>query len=99
MKECAQEHPSALSFHQLLEMIAEKVAAKLVAEPLRLQPRLMTISQAAVYTGQSAECLQQLLTSGAIPILCTGKQVLVDRQDLDGWIEQHKYKAGRGRKA
>jgi excisionase family DNA binding protein len=79
-----------ISFDRLLELLAEKLAAKLSQEPNRLYPRLMTIEQAAVYLGRTREALQHLASSGKIPTVRADRRVFLDRFDLDKWIDDNK---------
>jgi hypothetical protein len=46
------KEPPELSVESLIEVLAEKLAAKLAQDPNRLCPRLLTIEQAAAYLGQ-----------------------------------------------
>ena len=80
-----------LSFSQLLDVLAEKLARKLSEEPSRLFPsRLMTVDQAAVYIGQTSEAVQDLVSSGKIPTMRTDCRAFIDRLDLDSFIEERK---------
>jgi excisionase family DNA binding protein len=79
-----------LSFDRLLEVLAEKLAAKLSQEPSRLYPRLMTIDQAAVYLGRTREAVQHLVSSGKVPTVRADRRVFLDRSDLDRWIDDNK---------
>ena len=79
-----------LNFDRLLEMLAEKLAAKLSKEPSRLYPRLMTIDQTAVYLGLTRKVVQHLVVSEEFPTVLTDRCVFLDRIDLDEWIENHK---------
>ena len=79
-----------LSFDRLLEVLAEKLAAKLSQEPSRLYPRLMTVDQAAVYLGRTREAVQHLVSSGKVPTVRADRRVFLDRNDLDRWIDDNK---------
>ena len=79
-----------LTFDRLLEMLAEKLATKLLKEPGRLYPRLMTVEQAANYLGRTLEATQHLASSGKIPTVRSDRRVFLDRIDLDKWIEDNK---------
>ncbi|HXP83383.1 MAG TPA: helix-turn-helix domain-containing protein [Bryobacteraceae bacterium] len=78
------------SFNRLLELLAEKLAARLSQEPSRLYPRLMTVDQAAVYLGQTRDAVQHLVSSEKIPAVLSERHVFLDRLDLDKWINDHK---------
>jgi excisionase family DNA binding protein len=79
-----------LSFDRLLEMLAEKLATQLTQEPSQLYPRLLTIEQAAIYVGLTPEAIHALTEPGKIPTVQADGRVLVDRRDLDEWIEDNK---------
>jgi excisionase family DNA binding protein len=79
-----------LSFDRLLEVLAEKLANKLLQEPCRLFPRLLTVDQAAVYLGRPREAVQRLATFGTVPTVRADRRVFVDRLDLDKWIDENK---------
>jgi excisionase family DNA binding protein len=81
---------NAFTFDRLLEVLAEKLASKLLQEPSRLYPRLLTADQGAVYLGRSRAELRKLVEAGRIPTVRADSRVLLDRLDLDRWIEQQK---------
>ena len=81
---------NGLSFDRLLEMLAEKLAARLSEEPSRIYPRLLTFEQAAVYLGRPREVIQRLANSGKVPTVRAEGIVFLDRLDLDKWIEENK---------
>jgi excisionase family DNA binding protein len=82
--------PNDLSFDRLLELLAEKLAAKLSHEPSHFYPRLMTLDQAAVYLGWTREGVQHLVNSEKVPTVRTDRRVFLDRLDLDKWISDNK---------
>ncbi len=53
-------------------------------------PRLLDYKAAGVYLSLSYWSLRELILNGEIPHLRFGKKILIDRQDLDAWIEQRK---------
>ncbi len=53
-------------------------------------PRLLDYKAAGVYVSLSYWSLRELVLNGEIPHLKFGKKVLIDRQDLDAWVELHK---------
>jgi excisionase family DNA binding protein len=81
---------NAMSFDRLLEILAEKLVAKLIREPNRLYPRLLTIEQAAVYLGCPVEALQEWISCCKLAVVRAGRRVFLDRVDLDKWIDEHK---------
>lgn len=55
-----------ISFDQLLDTLAEEPARRLSQDGSRLQPRLLTIEQAAVHIGRTPEATQHLASSGKL---------------------------------
>ncbi len=82
--------PNAFFADSFLETLAERIAQKLRVEPRDLQPRLLTIDQAAVYVGRTREAMQHLANSARIPTVRADRRVFIDRRDLDRWIDLNK---------
>ncbi len=55
-----------------------------------IQPRLLDYKSAGAYLSLSYWSLRELVLNGEIPHVKFGKKILIDRQDLDAWIERHK---------
>ncbi len=53
-------------------------------------PRLLDYKAAGAYLSLSYWSLREMVLNGEIPHLKFGKKVLIDRKDLDVWIEQRK---------
>jgi hypothetical protein len=54
-------------FDELIEQLAEKLAEKLKADSPEIQPRLLTVDQAALYLGRSREAMQHLVSLARFP--------------------------------
>ncbi len=56
------------------------------------QRRLLRLKAAAVYLSLSAGTLRTIIQRGELPIIRYGDNApwLLDRADLDAWIERHK---------
>ncbi len=84
------------SMDGLIELLADRVAAKVRAElstdgsRCTVQPRLLTVKQAAVRIGRSKEAVQHMVAVRKLPIVRDGRRVFLDIQDLDRWIEANK---------
>jgi excisionase family DNA binding protein len=52
--------------------------------------RLLSLATAARYVALSYWTLRTLLHRGEIPFIRAGRRLLVDRLDLDHWIEANK---------
>lgn len=73
------------------KQIADAILAQL--KPLldqRIAPRLMTVRQAAQYLGRTEKGTYHLVASGALPSVRSDARLMLDRQDLDKWIEANK---------
>jgi len=55
-----------------------------------LQPRLLSYEAASAYLSLSYWSVRTMVTGGQIPHIRSGKRILIDVQDLDIWIDQHK---------
>ena len=52
--------------------------------------RLLDLNSAARYVGVSYWTLRAILHNGEIPFIRIGRRLLVDRCDLDDWIDRNK---------
>jgi excisionase family DNA binding protein len=61
-------------------------------ERLAIAPRLLRLKDAATYLSMGTKALRQLISSGKLPYVQMGANspFLVDRRDLDKFIEKHK---------
>ncbi len=72
------------------EMQSERIVL-MNAEPTKREDRrLMTVKQAAMYCGTSYSSMYQLIKNGRIPSVRFNRRLLVDKTDLDAFIERHK---------
>ena len=60
------------------------------AEKPPLPRRLCSLADAARYLAVSDWTVRQMIWRGDLPHIKTGKRVLLDLRDLDGWIEREK---------
>jgi excisionase family DNA binding protein len=75
------------------DLVAAKVGARLAGtgrEGGKVQKRLLTVEEAAVYIGRTKEAVQHLIAAGKLPIVKSDRRVFLDIRDLDRWIEQCK---------
>jgi excisionase family DNA binding protein len=56
-------------------------------------PRLLRIKQAATYLGGTEWFVRTLIWGREIPFLKLGKRLLLDRSDLDRYIDSQKERA------
>jgi excisionase family DNA binding protein len=55
-----------------------------------LQPRLLDIPGAARYLGVRVYTIRDKIWSGQLPYLRLGKKFMLDRADLDAFVERRK---------
>lgn len=68
-----------------------------------IQPAAVSIHDAAMYLGVSADTVRRLIRSGSIPHARIGNSIRIRRTDLDGYLESRISREwrpvdGRGRK-
>jgi excisionase family DNA binding protein len=56
----------------------------------RIEPRGLTIPEAAAYLGSTIWFVRTTIWSGEIPAQIYGKRYIIDRRDLDAFIERSK---------
>jgi excisionase family DNA binding protein len=56
-------------------------------------PRLLGVKDAASYLGTTVWFIRTAVWSGDLPSVRLGKRLLIDRQDLDSYVEKQKEKA------
>ena len=73
-------------FEPLVDLIADRVAARLAAMQERDKKRLYSTDEAARYLSLSAAQVYRLAVSGKIKSIREGRRRLIDRDELDRWI-------------
>ena len=63
-------------------------------DPEPLAPRLLSQREAAVYLGISYWMLRELNWSGALPHVRINRRILIDRVDLDAYVQRTKIRHG-----
>ena len=71
------------------DTIADAVVSRL-KESAVLAPRLLTLNQAAIYLGLTADALKAKVHMGRIPTVDLDKKLRFDKLDLDRIIEESK---------
>jgi excisionase family DNA binding protein len=72
---------------------AEKCVNVLLArlpKPNVLQPRYLTVEQAAVYISHTKRSFEYLISKNLFPVIRRDRLILIDREDLDKFMIQHK---------
>lgn len=73
-------------FEPLVELIADRVAARLVSMQEREKKRLYSTDEAARYLSLSNAQVYRLAVSGKLKSIREGRRWLIDRDELDRWI-------------
>jgi excisionase family DNA binding protein len=73
-------------FEPLVDLIADRVAARLAAMQEREKKRLYSTDEAAQYLSLSAAQVYRLAVSGKLKSIREGRRRLIDRDELDRWI-------------
>jgi len=71
------------------DTIADAVVSRLKQSAV-LAPRLLTLSQAAIYPGLTPDALKAKVHMGRIPTVDLDKKLRFDKLDLDRIIEESK---------
>ena len=82
----------------VIETLATAVASKIrsgVGSRVdgKIQPRLLTVKQAAEYLGRTKAAVQHMVAARRVPVVRDGRRIFLDVQELDRWIEQNTEKA------
>ena len=75
------------------DLVAAKLGARLAGpgrESGKVQKRLLSVEEAAVYLGRTKEAVQHLIAAAKLPVVKADRRVFLDIKDLDRWIEQSK---------
>jgi excisionase family DNA binding protein len=75
---------------KLVEEITAQVLAKTQAPTRGLESRLMTVKEAAHYLARSEQAIRHLVFQRDLPVVRSGRNVRLDRKDLDRWIENSR---------
>lgn len=65
-----------------------------MTQPSVIEPRLVSQQEAADYLGISYWTVRDLTFRGEIPFIKIGRRVLVDRLDLDAYLDRSKIHPG-----
>jgi excisionase family DNA binding protein len=76
-----------------VEEFAQKCVSVLLARlprPNVIQPRYLTVQQAADYIGRSKKSFEYLMSKRMFPVIRRDRLVLIDRNDLDAFMARQK---------
>jgi len=77
----------------LANQIAERCTQILIGKlpkPNVIQPRYMTVEQAAVYVGCKKRSFEYLIKKKLFPVIRRDRLVLIDKEDLDKFMTRQK---------
>ena len=77
-----------INFKDSMELKAKKIEQR-IDSPL---PRLLTIKQASGFLGLTVWAVRERIWAGSLPVVTFpgGKKQYLDRNDLEGFIQQNK---------
>src|SRR3984957_17974136 len=59
-------------------------------KPNVVQPRYLTVDQAAVYISHTKRSFEYLISKNLFPVNRRDRHILIDREDLDKFMTRHK---------
>lgn len=75
---------------QIAAAVQTELQTRAATSPGTLVPRLLTAEQAAEYIGRTEGAMRHLIHQRDIQVVREGRNVRIDRKDLDRWIENNK---------
>lgn len=74
----------------IAQVVADAVNDRINRDTSSINPRLLTVAQAAVYLGRTEKAIRHLVATEAVPTVRSDGRVMLDVQDLDAWIRANK---------
>jgi excisionase family DNA binding protein len=81
----------SLLVYSLVARVVEAVTKQLAEQPVKIQPALLTVAQAAEYLARSTRAVENMIQDGKLRTVRDGRRVFLARKDLDIWIENNTY--------
>lgn len=72
---------TAFDIESLIDMLAERIATRLRADLSpedTVQPRFLTVEQAAIYLGRTKEAIQHMIAAAKIRVVRSDRRVFLD---------------------
>ena len=79
--------PTDALFDALVDRIVDKLRPALDG---RIEPRLLNLEQAAEYLGRTPDVVRKMVAAGKIPNSSGDRRILLDRKDIDAFVERCK---------
>jgi excisionase family DNA binding protein len=100
LKQALQAHHQVLeklesALVEFEESISEEAPLRPQEEPEQHGVRLLSIAQVCQEIGMGKSWVYRRLRSGEIPSVKLGRIIKVRREDLEEYLERHRYPAGR----
>ena len=88
--------------NEMVQSLATKLVAEITAQVLastqarartsgeQVEARLLTVKEAAQYLARSEQAIRHLVFQRDLPVVRSGRNVRLDRRDLDRWIENSR---------
>ena len=86
----APDSSAVEALQQLARALAPLVGDQLRKHGRSIEKRLLTVPEVAEYLGRSEESIRHLLRSQKLRAVRADGRVLIDRRDVDYWIETNK---------
>lgn len=82
--------PAADALQQLAKALAPLVTDQLRRGGTSVERRLLSVPAAAEYLGRSEEAVRHLVRTRKIHAVRADGRILIDKRDLDFWIDANK---------
>ena len=90
----ATEHGSGDALGEVIERAVESGFRRALNIHESTSTRLYTVKQAAAYLALSTREIYNMIESGELSLVKHGRRNMLDKRDLDIWIEQNKINKG-----
>lgn len=83
--------PEAKRVEETLRLVVAELEAIKKHLGARITPRLLSLDQAAAYIGRTRRAVEHLVKANAFATVRYDDRVMVDRRDLDAWIDKSRF--------
>ncbi|WP_194165006.1 helix-turn-helix domain-containing protein [Pseudactinotalea sp. HY160] len=87
-----QNQPTPQRIQHILTELGEAITDLTAREeePVRINPRLLTVEEAGTYMGISRSSVYKLINDDALPTVEIVGKTRIDREQLDDWISARR---------
>lgn len=75
---------------EMIKVAVREVLSEVIRTTDLRKQRLLSPEEAAEYIHVSRARVYELLKEGEIPVVKSGRSTLIDKNDLESWIQSHK---------